>query len=132
MYKPALVSGILFAALAVILGAFGAHYLKTIFTADLLQSFETGVRYQFYHAIGLLCIGFLSTHIGIKASKLPYWFMLSGILLFSGSIYILCFLKSTGTIGLTGIGALTPIGGVCFIVAWILLVLAILKSKETN
>lgn len=132
MYKPALLSGSLLAALAVILGAFGAHYLKTIFTPELLQSFETGVRYQFYHAIALLFIGLLATQSGIKSLKLTYAFMLAGILLFSGSIYILCFLKSTGTIGLSGIGALTPIGGICFIVAWLSLINAIITIKKVD
>lgn len=128
MYKPALIFGCVFALLSVILGAFGAHYLKTIFTTDLLHSFETGVKYQFYHSIALL-------FAGLFAKENPHnkrWISMSfiiGIILFSGSIYLLCFLKNTDIVGLNGIGICTPMGGLLFILGWILLLIAILKKQ---
>jgi uncharacterized membrane protein YgdD (TMEM256/DUF423 family) len=132
MYKPALLIGVCMAMLAVVLGAFGAHYLKTIFTPDVLQSFETGVRYQFYHAFALLLVGTLGAYLPGKSLQRISVFFTSGIVLFSGSIYLLCYFKSTGSIGLGGLGVLTPIGGVCFIVGWIMLLITVLRSNKGN
>jgi uncharacterized membrane protein YgdD (TMEM256/DUF423 family) len=129
MYKPALVSGALLAMLAVIFGAFGAHYLKTIFTPELLSSFETGVRYQFYHAFALLFVGLYAQQNNSKQIRTIFLCFLLGVILFSGSIYLLCFLKSADIIGLSGIGILTPMGGVCFIAGWLLLLMSVLKKK---
>ncbi len=129
MYKPALLSGTILAMLAVIFGAFGAHYLKTIFTPDLLTSFETGVRYQFYHAIALLILGLYASQVEAKFIKTIFIFFLGGIILFSGSIYLLCAFKSASIIGLSGLGILTPLGGVCFILAWAIWVVSIFKLK---
>ena len=130
MYKPALLAGSMAAMLAVIFGAFGAHYLKSIFTPELLQSFETGVRYQFYHAFALL---FVAIYAAIKPDskvRLISIFFIAGIILFSGSIYALCWLKSTAHIGLGGLGILTPLGGVCFISGWLLLLLSALPKSN--
>jgi uncharacterized membrane protein YgdD (TMEM256/DUF423 family) len=132
MYKPALLSGSIFGLLAVITGAFGAHYLKTILSADLLQSFETGVRYQFYHAVLLLFVSVYGQYISNRYRKLITLFFILGILLFSGSIYLLCFLKSAQIIGLSGIGILTPLGGLCFITGWILILLSAGQAKQLN
>ena len=129
MYKPALVSGSLLAMLAVIFGAFGAHYLKTIFTPDLLSSFDTGVRYQFYHAFALLLVGFYAQSQHDKLLKLIVLCFLIGVVLFSGSIYLLCLFKSADIIGLRGLGILTPLGGVCMIGGWLLLLIRVLKGK---
>lgn len=113
--------------LAVILGAFGAHYLKTIFTPELLQSFETGVRYQMYHGFALIGLGLYARNSPkIKAICLLF---VVGILLFSGSIYALCLLKAQAQIGLGGLGILTPLGGVSFLAGWLLWILRILKEK---
>ena len=129
MYKPALIAGTIFAMLAVIFGAFGAHYLKGIFTPELLNSFETGVRYQFYHAFALLIIGLLHKHISASQLRVSFYCFVFGILLFSGSIYALCFFKSADVIGLSGLGILTPIGGVCFIVGWLILCVNLMRKK---
>ncbi len=128
MYKPALILGSLFAMLSVVFGAFGAHYLKTIFTPELLSSFETGVKYQMYHSLALLFTGIISMNIHQKAKLITILFT-TGIILFSGSIYALCILKSNLQIGLGGLGILTPIGGLFFIMGWGLLALNIAKSK---
>lgn len=118
MSKISLITGAVACFLAVIFGAFGAHYLKTIFTADLLQSFETGVRYQIYHGFALIGLGLYAQ--GSQKIKAIYIFFLLGIILFSGSIYVLCFLKSQAQIGLGGLGILTPLGGLSFLFAWLL------------
>lgn len=128
MYKPAAISGVIFACSAVILGAFGAHYLKTIFTPDLQSSFDTGVRYQFYHALALLLVG-LTRFAQPQAPVWPTRLWIAGILLFSGSIYILCWLKSTAHIGLGGLGILTPIGGLLFIAGWLGLLISWMKRS---
>ncbi len=130
MYKPAIQTGVFFAMLAVIFGAFGAHYLKTIFTPELISSFETGVRYQIYHAFALLFIGLYAKYNTSSLIKPAFFCMLFGILLFSGSIYLLCFLKSTNTLGLSGIGILTPLGGLCFIGGWVLLLVSSLRNDS--
>lgn len=132
MHKPSLLSGIALAMMSVILGAFGAHYLKTIFTPELLSSFETGVKYQMYHSLALLALG-LYAHLSGHSVKVISILFLAGILLFSGSIYILCFLKSNMQIGLGGLGILTPIGGLLLIAAWLLWFIQAMKSTpKTN
>lgn len=128
MYRPALTAGAVFAALAVILGAFGAHALKSILPADQLQVFETGVRYQFYHSIGLFIAGILAQSVAEKQVRLASTFFITGILLFSGSLYAMTLLSTKG-ISLGPVGILTPIGGLFFILGWVLLLLAINKKK---
>ena len=122
MIKTALVGGIAFAMLAVMLGAFGAHGLKNKISPDMLAVFQTGVQYQFYHGLGLLALAVM-----LKTWQWPLlnWsvgLMLAGVVLFSGSLYVLA---------LTGnkwFGPITPLGGVCFIIAWLLALVAVLKS----
>lgn len=101
MFRPSLVAGTLFALLSVIIGAFGAHLLKTIFTPEILQSFETGVRYQFYHGLALLLAGLIAKEHPMYAKTIFLLFTI-GIALFSGSIYLLCWFKGTMNIGLGG------------------------------
>jgi uncharacterized membrane protein YgdD (TMEM256/DUF423 family) len=129
IYKPALYTAIIFGALAVVIGAFGAHKLKEIFTAEQLTSFEVGVRYQFYHCFALLFAGVVGIHFSRQLVRLATLFFSTGIILFSGSIYILNILKSNGTIGISGIGILTPIGGIFLIMAWVCLFLAVKSHK---
>lgn len=124
MNKNFLTAGALFAAVAVICGAFGAHFLKTKLSAEGLQTFETAVRYQFYHAFGLLVTGILYKEF---SSKLLEWagnLFIAGIILFSGSLYILTAVQSV-----KWIGAITPFGGLCFITGWILLAAGITKKN---
>ena len=131
MYKPSLIAGSIFAMTAVILGAFGAHYLKTVFTPDVLSSFETGVKYQFYHAFALLILG-VYAKFSNQSVKWISLFFIAGIILFSGSIYGLCILKANLQIGLGGLGILTPIGGVFMITAWALWLKNIIKINPNS
>jgi uncharacterized membrane protein YgdD (TMEM256/DUF423 family) len=128
MYKTALSFGAVFAGLGVILGAFGAHALKQVLAADQLQIFETGVRYQMYHAFALLVAGILFSSFPFAQVKLASLFFIIGIVLFSGSLYAMTLLKANGQVGLGGIGIITPIGGLFFILGWLMLVLAVLKK----
>lgn len=108
--------GSLILALAVILGAFGAHGLKGRLPADKLASFETGVRYQFYHGFGLLVVGLLqAAGVGGGLVDVAGWLFLVGVVLFSGSIYWLAFQ------GPRWLGPVTPLGGLAFILGWLLL-----------
>jgi uncharacterized membrane protein YgdD (TMEM256/DUF423 family) len=128
MYKPALVAGIIFAGLGVILGAFGAHALKQVLDAAQLQTFETGVRYQMYHSFALLAAGILYGHFPVKAVRLAATFFIIGILGFSGSLYALALLQMQGIVGLGGVGIITPIGGLMMIIGWLMLLAGVLKK----
>ncbi len=128
MYKPAILGGAIFAALAVMLGAFGAHALKETLTPQQLGVYEKGVTYQFYHSFALLAAGILFSAYPFESVKWASWLFMAGIVLFSGSLYLLVALQSRGSsIGPAGI--MTPIGGLCFIGGWISLILAILKKS---
>ena len=111
------------AALAVILGAFGAHALKARLSPELLAVYQTGVQYHFYHGLGLLLVAALASYaprsIALKWSGVV---MQVGILLFSVSLYALSLS------GIRWIGAITPFGGLAFIAAWVLLALAMWRS----
>lgn len=114
------------AALAVALGAFGAHALKEIVSERLLTVFETGVRYHMYHTIGLMIVALLADRIGeSKLIKTGARLLIAGVILFSGSLY---------TMALTDIsilGAITPLGGVAFIAGWLCIIVAVLR-KDTK
>lgn len=129
MYKTILVSGAVLAMTAIILGALGAHYLKSIWAPDVLASFETGVRYQFYHGLALIMLG-LYAHLFQRKSGWVFPLMLTGVSCFSFSIYLLCWLKSNGTIGLSGLGILTPVGGVLMIIGWFLWIADMFKLSS--
>lgn len=111
--------GAVFMAISIGLGAFGAHGLKSIISNDMLVIFHTGVEYQFYHALGLFCIAFIAHFSNSKIVNISGYLMLVGIFIFSGSLYILSIT------GLKWLGAITPIGGFAFIIAWILLAIDI-------
>lgn len=129
MYRQALISGALFAAIAVVLGAFGAHALKQVLTPELLQTYETAVRYQFYHSFALLAVALAYVHLPVKQIRLASLFFIIGTLLFSGSIYALVILKSNGQVGLAGLGILTPIGGLFFILGWLIFAIGVIRNK---
>lgn len=116
-----LISGAVFMALGVLLGAFGAHALKTILSPEMLAVYKTGVEYQFYHALGLLLIGMIGFQIKSKYLRWSGLFITIGIILFSGSLYVLTLS------GIKAIGAITPIGGLSFVAGWIFLAIAIIK-----
>lgn len=129
MYKTALSFGAFFAGLGIILGAFGAHALKELMDATQLQIYETGVRYQMYHAFALLITGVLYASFPNNQMKLASSFFIIGILLFSGSLYAMTLLSIKGQVGLGGLGILTPIGGLFFILGWSMVLLSVLKKK---
>ncbi|WP_346318323.1 DUF423 domain-containing protein [Chitinophaga sp. YIM B06452] len=128
MHKTFLIWAALLGALAVILGAFGAHKLKELVPPETVSTFQTGVTYQFYHVFALLAVGILYAHVPGPQLVWAGRLFLAGILLFSGSLYVLTLLKATDTVGLRGIGAITPIGGLAFIAGWIMLLLGVLKK----
>jgi uncharacterized membrane protein YgdD (TMEM256/DUF423 family) len=107
--------GALFALLGVALGAFGAHGLRGTFTAADLATFETAVRYQVYHALALLATAWAVDRWASGAVHVAGWLFVAGIVVFSGSLYALVLT------GQRWLGAVTPVGGVCFLVAWSLL-----------
>ncbi|RKX42208.1 MAG: DUF423 domain-containing protein [Verrucomicrobia bacterium] len=109
-------------ALAVMIGAFGAHGLKGKLTEEMLAIYKTGVEYHFYHTFALLAIGLVAMHYKSALLTASGWSMAAGILLFSGSLYGL------STTGVRTLGAITPIGGLLLIVGWVLLALAVIKA----
>jgi uncharacterized membrane protein YgdD (TMEM256/DUF423 family) len=128
MYKPAITTGALMAAIAVILGAFTAHALKQILAPDQLAIFETGVRYQFYHSFALLLTGIVYLSYPVRQLRTASTLFLIGIILFSGSLYAMALMSISG-MSLGPVGIITPIGGLCFIIGWLLLFFGIIKKK---
>lgn len=119
-----LVFGSLALLLAVAMGAFGAHLLKTRLAPEMMAVYETAVRYHFYHALGLLVVGLLALHV--SAAALLGWvggLMATGLILFCGSLYTLSLSD------VRGLGMITPVGGLAFIVAWLLLAVAVWRAK---
>jgi uncharacterized membrane protein YgdD (TMEM256/DUF423 family) len=113
------------AALAVIFGAFGAHALRARLSPDMLAVYHTSSQYHFYHALGMLLIGAIATHFqNDGALQLSGYLMLAGIILFCGSLYLLAIT------GITWLGAVTPLGGLAFIAAWIVLAVAVLRARS--
>ena len=128
MHKRFLKIAALTGALSVMLGAFAAHGLKNLLSAVNLQVFETAVRYQFYHVFALLAVGILYKEF---PGKLMAWagnLFVAGMILFSGSLYLLCYVKHA-SIPLNWLGAITPFGGAAFIAGWVMLFLAIIKRN---
>jgi len=115
-------AGAVFMALAVSLGAFGAHGLKKVLSPEMLAIYKTGVEYQFYHALGLLFIGLIGFQLKSKFISWAGTLLTLGIIIFSGSLYVLALS------GIKGLGAITPLGGVSFIAGWVCLALAFVKK----
>jgi len=114
--------------LCVILGAFGAHGLKPLLTPQMLTTFETGVRYQFYHTLALILIVVLYQFSKSKKLIIASYFFIAGLILFSGSLYLLS-ITSINQNTWTWLGPITPLGGVCFIIGWFYL---FLSAKDLN
>jgi len=119
MNKTIFLTGVLLGILAVVLGAFGAHGLEKLLDDSSLNTFETGVKYQMYHALFLLILANTS-RLSEKSKKWVYYFILVGILLFSFSIYFLAT-NSLTSLDFRIIGFITPIGGMLLILGWLLL-----------
>jgi uncharacterized membrane protein YgdD (TMEM256/DUF423 family) len=121
--QTSLLLGAITGGLAVAIGAFGAHALKPfLIEAGRESTFELAVRYQFYHALALLAVGIVMGESPSKALQYGSLFFFLGIVLFSGSLYVLCFT------GYTMLGAVTPFGGVFFILGWVLLGVGVYKK----
>tara|TARA_B100000212_G_scaffold272013_1_gene211416 strand:+ start:3196 stop:3564 length:369 start_codon:yes stop_codon:yes gene_type:complete len=112
--KNLIVAGSIIAALSVLLGAFGAHGLKTLLSLEYLAIFETAVRYQLYHALGLMLMGISGFHLPDNLIQLPSYFLIFGTVIFSGTLIILVLTD------LKWLGAITPIGGLCLVIGWLL------------
>ncbi len=127
MKQTVLIIGSIYGMLSIILGAFGAHAFRSILAVDKLESFEVGVRYQMYHAIVLLVLGFfLSFETSIE--RWSAWSIIIGTFLFSVSIYFLAF-ADYWNINLKFLGPITPLGGFFMIIGWVLLIIYFVKAK---
>ncbi len=126
MKQIVLACGSFYGALSVVLGALGAHALKKILTIEQLASFETGVKYQMYHAIVLLIIGFVFS-FDTKLQQYMGWSFIIGVLLFSFSIYLLVLSSQMG-VSMRFLGPITPFGGLLMIAGWVMLLIAVLKQ----
>lgn len=125
----------LLGAIAVSLGALGAHFLKSkletgLISPDQLNGFDTGVKYQIYHVIGMLLLVVLNKLYPNKYFSWAYNLFLIGILLFSGSLYFLCTRHLLGADWLSFLGPITPLGGICFVLGWVCICLAVLKTDK--
>ena len=129
MHKGFVKTAAITGAISVGLGAFAAHGLKKILSAEVLPVFETAVRYQFYHVFALLAVGILYTSYPVKMMRWAGYFFISGILLFSGSLYGVCYIKYN-SIPMEWVGAITPFGGAFFIAGWVMLFIAIMKKGQ--
>jgi len=127
MDKKIISTGAIFGMLAIILGAFGAHALKKFLSIEELATFETGIKYQMYHALFLLFVGL--SMLSQKVKKTIYYLVVFGVLFFSGSIYLLAT-NSLTTFNFKIIGFVTPIGGLLLIIAWGVLFMNYLNKKS--
>jgi uncharacterized membrane protein YgdD (TMEM256/DUF423 family) len=126
--KRIIATGAFFCVLAVSFGALGAHALKSIVGPTSVNTWELAAQYQMYHGLAILAVGLIHIHISNRWIKSSFLFMCLGIILFSGSLYLLA-LKSILSQGFISIiGPITPIGGILFIIGWILLIIGILKK----
>lgn len=132
MHRTYLRIATLTGALAVILGAFGAHKLKTIVAPEIVSTFQTGVTYQFYHALALLAVGILFKRYKNKWIDWAGRLFVLGIILFSGSLYLLTALQATKKVGLEGFGIITPVGGVLLVAGWLCFFLAIPSDRKNS
>ena len=122
----------IFACLSVIIGAFGAHYFKTILSPESLNSIHTAVNYQMIHSIAIIVVGLLYSHYRVMRIVLAGYFLIAGIMLFSGSIYVLALLMYLGFEYNVLVGLLTPLGGLSFIVGWFVLLFSIPVERNNS
>jgi uncharacterized membrane protein YgdD (TMEM256/DUF423 family) len=119
-------------ALAVVLGAFGAHSLREVLSAEKVATWNTGVEYQFYHTFAILLVVALADTIGARRSLTITYLFLAGMICFSGSIYLLATREATGMDWVLALGPVTPIGGLLFITGWVVMLLSVMKGKGSN
>jgi len=119
-----LTAGAISGALAVLLGAFGAHLLKQMISPDMLEVYKTGIQYQFYHTFALLGVGILMNFKPTKTLKWSGYLFIAGTTIFSGFLYLLAIT------GIKALGMIVPIGGLTLVAAWILLLIHILRIRS--
>ncbi|HET9745083.1 MAG TPA: DUF423 domain-containing protein [Chitinophagaceae bacterium] len=129
MHKRFVTIGATLGAIAVALGAFGAHGLKKIVDAETVQTFQTGVQYQMYHSLALLLTGLLYEKYSQKMTRIAGILFIIGILLFSGSLYLIAAGRAGGSHSLDKAGIITPFGGVSFIAGWMFMLIATIKHR---
>jgi uncharacterized membrane protein YgdD (TMEM256/DUF423 family) len=129
MHKGFLKVAAIIGLLSVVLGAFAAHALKGMVSDHSVATFETAVRYQFYHVFALIVVGILYAAFPFKTMLWAGRFFVSGIILFSGSLYALAMVQAAIKPGYNWIGAITPFGGVCFIIGWVLLFISLFRKS---
>jgi len=129
MHRGFLRTAAIIGLLSVALGAFAAHSLKGKVSDHAIAIFETAVRYQFYHVFALLAVGILYKEFAAKTMIWAGRFFILGILLFSGSLYLLSIVQAAVQPGYKWIGAITPFGGLCFLLGWLLLFISFFKKK---
>ena len=128
MHKIFLIIGTILGGLAVALGAFGAHGLKKLVNAETVASYQTGVQYQIYHALALVMIGILAERISSSFINYAGFLFIAGIVFFSGSLYLLASFRAMNKLVPTFIYPITPLGGLLFILGWIMLLIAVIKK----
>jgi uncharacterized membrane protein YgdD (TMEM256/DUF423 family) len=129
MHKGFIITASILGAIAVLLGAFGAHGLKNIASESLLNTYETAVKYQFYHVFALALTGMLYAYFPSTYLVLAGKLFISGMIVFSGSLYLLTLLSLNSPTQFKWIGAITPIGGLLLVAAWLLLAISVFKFK---
>ena len=130
MHKRFVTTGAILGAIAVALGAFGAHGLKKIVDAETVQTFQTGVQYQMYHSLALLAAGLLYEKCSQKLIRIAGVLFIIGIILFSGSLYVLTAGRAGEMSSFDKFGIITPFGGISFIAGWVFLFLAAMKTSK--
>ena len=129
MHRPFLTTSFILGAASVALGAFGAHGLKSVLSAQQLITFETAVRYQFYHVFALALVAILYKEFPNKRIYAAGCFFIAGIVLFCGSLYALCYVQAAQISGFKWLGPVTPLGGVMFILGWIMMAAGVFKKN---
>lgn len=127
MHKGFLITALVLGAASVILGAFGAHALKKLVPEAAITIFETGVRYQFYHVFALALAAILYQYFSTNLISWAGACFIIGIILFSGSLYVLTYAKAVNSSSFSWVGPVTPLGGLFLIAGWILLAVAVIK-----
>ena len=121
-----LIAGALLMALATLLGAYGTHGLRNVLDERQFETFRTAVQYQFFHALGVLAVGLIADRIVARSIVFAGWLLVLGIALFSGSLYAI--LGGAPSI----IGIVTPVGGLCLISGWLVIAIAIIRTRTTR
>jgi uncharacterized membrane protein YgdD (TMEM256/DUF423 family) len=132
MHRVYLKIGAFIGAFSVLLGAFAAHQLKPKLSPDVFATFQTGVTYQFYHGLALLITGILLKRYPNDWMIWAGRMFVTGIILFSGSLYLLALLKSIKDIGLGGFGLITPVGGLFLVAGWVCLIFGVPANKPVG